>query len=247
MKNSFKLLLLSLFISMSMNGQFKFGAQIGLNGSSVNETISNDYENFAFPAKTKLGINLGLSVFYTLNEEISLQSGLFYSNKGYNVDMEELQKKFDTGTITGKWHYDYNYLELPINFTYHFNDFEIYTGPYLAYALSGKALVDITIKDGSTTETYKETETLVPVTGSVKPEDAISDSDATIFKAFNAFDTGINIGAGYQYNQFLIRAQYAIGFTNMTPKISDTPDFNRDDYKYTNKGFSINIIYIFNK
>lgn len=257
MKNLFKLfLMVSLFVSLSMNAQLKYGFQLGLNATSATATVSNEYIDMRYPPATKLGYNLGFVVSYDLNDDMALQSGLLYSNKGYAIDLQQLKKDFELdGELSGSWKINYNYLELPLHFVYNINDFKIYAGPYFAYGLSGKAVMDVTEKDGSDTETYDYTSDINPVTGDVNAEDAANNEENSAYwlKVFNAFDVGVNFGVGYQYNQLLIRAQYSIGFSNLTPNIIETNEtsvktssstFDHNDYKYTNNGFSFSIAYL---
>jgi hypothetical protein len=83
-----------------------------------------------------------------------------------------------------------NYLEVPLNFGYKAGSFHIFAGPYVAFALSGK------IKVGDESEKIKF--------GNNEEEDYLKGTDV-----------GLNVGLGYQIKNFMISAQYGLGFTNL--------------------------------
>lgn len=88
-----------------------------------------------------------------------------------------------------------NYVELPVNFGYKLNlggsNVLLLAGPYFAYGVGGTAKLgneEADIEWGSDEE---------------------SDD-------FKPFDMGLNIGAGFEVNNFQIAAQYGFGLTNIS-------------------------------
>lgn len=249
MKTKSILLVLVIFLlTLNMNGQIKWGMQLGLNGTNISQSVSDDYKDgFDFPTKSKFGFNLGLVVDYPLNDQMGFQSGLSFTQKGYQIDWDALLKREDMeGSIDGYWTTNYNYLELPVHFYYKIDDFYLFAGPYFAYGLGGTSKLDASysLEEDSS---IKQTSTLQAVNGAVKAEDYFdTDGDAFVIKVFNALDAGLDLGAGYKFQQFMLKAQYSIGFSNLTPGISDNDKFDPNDIKRTNKGFNISFAYFFN-
>ena len=240
-----------LLLAFNVKAQVSFGLQIGANSSNISYIVGDDFDgsDFDYPVKSKFGLNIGLVVDYAINDQAGLQTGLMYSQKGYQVDWDAFLKENDLSgdvEIEGYWKRNYNYLELPLHFYYNANGVKIFAGPYFAYGLSGSSDIDLTLKGNGDTVTMKEEFTLNPVSGDVKAEDFLHDGeDWYDIKVFNALDFGFDVGLGYQYEQFFAKLQYSIGMSNLTPGISDVDDFDRNDLKKTNKGISFSVTYFF--
>jgi len=236
-----------LFTSTAM-AQIKFGVQAGMNVNSINQTVSSDYNDFNFPVKSKVGMRLGLSVLYPLNDAFELESGLLYTQKGYQVDWDAFLKDNDMeGTIEGYWKTTYNYLEMPLHINYNYNNFVLSAGPYLAYGLGGTSDLDATYKHDGNSDNIKEKINLKAVSGAVDTDEFFyDDGDVEIIRVYNAFDVGVDFGLGYKYEQFMLKAQYSIGLNNLTPSVKDIEAFDPNDLKKTNKGFNVSLIYLFN-
>lgn len=247
-KQFFKVLIIFL-LTYQMNGQIKFGVQFGLNATNISQSYSSDYRDFDFPTKSKFGFNLGVVAEYALNDQMGIQSGIMFTQKGYQVDWDAFLEREDSdGKVTGYWKTNYNYLEFPVHLYYNIDNLSIFAGPYMAYGLSGTSSIDATYKEDDYKDTLRQTDDLNAVMGAVKREDFMNlDDEVPVVKVFNALDYGLDIGAGYKYEQFLVRAQYSIGLSNLTPGISDYEEFDPNDIKKTNKGFNFSLIYFFNE
>ncbi len=243
----FKIILIS-FLTFHMNGQIKWGVQTGLNGTDITQSYSKEYQDdWNMKTKLKFGFNLGVLADYSFNDQMGIQSGLFFTQKGYQIDLQALAKENgDDSQIDGYWKYTYNYLQLPLHFYFNINNIYLSAGPYFAYGLSGTSKLDATSKFESDSERITQTDKLQPVIGPVKSDDYMSDQNVEIIKVFNALDYGVDLGVGYKYQQYMLKAQYSIGFSNLIPGISDYPEFDPNDLKQTNKGFNISLIYFFN-
>jgi len=231
------------------NAQFNFGIQLGLNSTNINQKFSNDMLDGFFPSKSKLGFNAGLVAEYALNDQMGIQSGLFYTQKGYQVDWDAfLKREGMEGSIDGYWKYTYNYLELPLHFYYNLNGFVINAGPYLAYGIGGTSVVDATYKSEDESGTISDSTTLTAISGDVDIDDYFVDHENVTFnKYYKAFDAGLDFGLGYKYEQFMLKAQYSFGLINMTPGIKGIEAFNPNDYKVTNRVLSFSLVYYFKK
>jgi len=107
-----------------------------------------------------------------------------------------------------------NNLEIPINALYKLNAGSIkvlgFAGPYIGYALSG---------------TDKES--------GVSTDIKFSGNN----KEMNAFDLGLNFGAGVEISSFQITVQYGLGLTNLAA--------NSNGGTVKNKVFGISVAYLF--
>lgn len=119
-------------------------------------------------------------------ESLYLQSGLYYTVKGYKLEDEEYSY---TETCTPA------YLELPILASYRYNisdytQLQINFGPYLAYGIAGK---------------YKWEDN----DGEEDDDDKYFDDDT------NKFDAGLAFGAGVTFGHIFVGINYDLGLTNI--------------------------------
>ena len=165
---------------------------------------------------------------------IGLQSGLIFSSKGFNYDIEETWGEGYEGTdkVTT------NYLEIPINLAFKISDFQIYAGPYLAFCLGGNNTWDVTYEDDNDYDESDEMK-IKPVFGEVG-EDDLDDDEGAI----NALDYGLNVGIGYQAGPMLFNAGYSLGLANFTSEFEGS-DIDPKDFKQTNSVISLSVSFFF--
>lgn len=118
----------SFFSTEKSDQPVTFGIRGGVNFAK--QTASSD--GYSFSPKNNVGFNVGLSVDIPMMESLYLQSGLYYTVKGYKLEEDGYTEKATP-----------SYLELPIlaSYRYNFSDFtqlQINFGPYLAYGIAGK-------------------------------------------------------------------------------------------------------------
>lgn len=233
MKYLLKTFVISAFIAFSMQtqAQVKFGVKAGLNINNISQNFKeSDLES---ATKMRLAYNIGTTVDFGLSDALSLKSGLMLTSKGFSFDLKEEWGKGAEG-------YDrviFNYLEVPINFAYKINDFQIYAGPYLAIGIGGKEKWDVTTKDDKDADKIK----YIPVFGKVGEGDLDENEGA-----YSALDYGLNLGVGYQVGPILINVGYSLGLGNLTPE-SKGYDYSRKDYKMSNRVISLSVSYFFEK
>jgi hypothetical protein len=251
-----------LLLTAGAFAQVKFGVKVGGNVCNMKFDIDNDYGDEP-ETKAKMGFHIGLITDITLLENtLSLQPALLYSNKGYSVDFEKmLDDEFDADGVDmddyeGYARMNYNYIELPINFVYKNSGFQVSAGPYFAIGIGGSFKHDFSFKaDGEDFDSDdlfdKDTYKLKPVFGKVDDdmyEDYLDDED--VWELYRAFDFGLNFGIGYQVKSVLFNAGYSLGLGNLTP-IYDADDYDMDE-DYTegviqkNRVFTFSVSYFFN-
>lgn len=136
----------SSFFSVQKSDQpVTFGIRGGVNFAK--QSVS--YDGYSFSPKNNVGFNVGVSVDIPMLESLYLQSGLYYTVKGYKSEEEGYTEKATP-----------SYLELPIlaSYRYNFSDFtqlQINFGPYLAYGVAGKYKWD----DGDEDEDFFDDDT----------------------------------------------------------------------------------------
>jgi opacity protein-like surface antigen len=203
-------------MAVSVSAQIKLDGIVGLN--LANQTESNGSKSIS--GDSKIGLKLGVIGDYSLNDYFSLQAGLVFSQKGV--------KESESDTYSGQT-YEYeskttlNYLQIPINAAgrYKINDDILVfglAGPYLAFALSGKA--KYTESSGGQSRSESE---------SIK----FGSSDDKM----NGFDYGLTLGAGVEYKLFSLRLEYDLGLGNL---------YNGSgDESLKNRNFGISVGYSF--
>ncbi len=195
------------------SGKTTFGVRTGIDFASVKETDETGNKGLT-------SFNLGLSVDMPLAGNIYLQSGLFFTGKGWKYeDFGEYEIYKSTVSL--------GYLQIPAMLAYHhpFSDalkLQIYTGPYVAYGVSGKVKWEYSYKNE----------------GESGSDDAFGDEEDSA--GLNRFDWGWNIGAGVTTGKFYIGLQYDLGLSNILNK-----EASEGDYSIKNRTFSINVGYNF--
>ena len=119
----------SFFSGHRSDAPVTFGIRGGVN---LAKQIASSDEGYSFSAKNNVGFNVGVSVDIPMLESLYLQSGLYYTVKGYKLEEEDYTEKATP-----------SYLQIPIlaSYRYNFSDFtqlQINFGPYLAYGIGGK-------------------------------------------------------------------------------------------------------------
>ncbi len=111
-----------------------FGIRGGVNFAK--QSISSD--GYSFSLKSNVGFNVGVSVDIPILESFYLQSGLYYTVKGYKLEGEDYEyEEAATEKVNP------SYLEIPIlaSYRYNFSDrtqLQINFGPYVACGIAGK-------------------------------------------------------------------------------------------------------------
>jgi hypothetical protein len=256
------LVAIGLIFSVQTFAQIHIGVKAGGNVCKMKFDVDNDYGGEP-DIKAKMGFHLGLITDIPLMENtLSLQPGLLFSNKGFSFDMKEmLDDEFDDLGIDmddykGYVRMNYNYIELPLNLVYKNSGFQVFAGPYFGLGLGGSFKHDYSFEangeDFDSNDFYdNDSYTLKPVIGEVDDdmyEDYLDDED--VLDLYRAFDFGLNLGVGYQIKEVLFNIGYSYGLTNLTPK------YNADGYEidedYTenviqkNRVLTFSVSYFFN-
>ena len=221
--------------TQAQNKKVTFGVKAGLNIANV--SVSGTEEDV--DTKMHMGFQLGGVVDYAINKKISLQSGLSFTSKGFNTENSDSEDGYSSKSSSSA---NFNYLEIPFQVAYRINNFQIYAGPYIAFGIGGKSKSDYSYSytDPYSGETYSDSDSneskLKPVFGEITDSDEFADDE----EPFNAFDSGLNFGIGYQVGPVIINAGYSLGFSNIIR-------YEGMDFKVKNRVITISATYMFGK
>jgi hypothetical protein len=171
-------------IGVNFSTDICFRSLSSTDGSSINNVIIDQRNDWEIP---KFGFTTGLNVMYTLNNHFSLESGVQYSNKGYQTSFLFLHSGQLPPSVPEqvKYIYNYNYLDIPLRLNY----------------VVGKKKIRFISSVGIATNVflnYKQTNVLVYADRTEKVQ-STQDYD---FKRFNLSPT-ISAGVDYKINDMM--------------------------------------------
>lgn len=230
MKKKFLLLsFAALSISFAAMSQARVGIKAGWNLSN----ITTDNAGNTKDSRSLSGFNVGAIVDLPLVPKIlSFQPGVFYTTKGTKVDLST-----NTTTTFSKFTTNPSYIEIPLNFVAKLPvgpNARLFAGagPYFAFGVAGKNKYETTIAGVTTSSSSK-----------IKWDDDTPFNNGDPNQGFDKlkrFDWGGNVQIGAEISNFLISAQYGIGFA----KVYSGQDNSTDD-KSKNRVFSVSVGYLF--
>ncbi|MDR0981859.1 MAG: PorT family protein [Culturomica sp.] len=183
----------SSFFSVQKSDQpVTFGIRSGVNFAK--QSVSSD--GYSFSSKNNVGFNIGVSIDIPMMESLYLQSGLYYTVKGYKIKEDEDRYEYTEKAAPA-------YLEVPFlaSYRYNFSDFtqlQINFGPYFAYGIGGK---------------YKL---------SFDNYDDENESSDYFGDGIKKFDAGLAIGAGLTFGHTFVGINYDLGLTNILKDSDDS-------------------------
>lgn len=180
-------------VRFTIRGGVNF-ANIGVSGGGESESLGS-----------RTAFNAGVGVDIPIIESFYVQTGLFFTSKGYKRTEDRGDTRF---TAKG----NPAYLEIPIlaSYRYNFNDatqLEVNVGPYLAFGIGGKDKLE------------------------EKTEAAVIETEENDF--FNddvkKFDMGLQVGLGVTFLKHVyLGVAYEFGFVNMFKDSDDVKAKNRN-------------------
>jgi hypothetical protein len=195
------LLCASIAISAITFAQSKpsFGIRAGVTSSTMQgDAVNNlkdilDYTNGAVTTSSHTGFFAGGNASIPVSDLVSIEPGLYYSQKGYDMNGELNLKGIEFLGINGKAKLTSQYVDLPLLLKLNFNGLQLFAGPQVSY---------LTKADLRTTA------------GALGFNVFDKTMDAT--KQFNRWDAGVTGGIGYQFaNGFNISAAYDYGLSKV--------------------------------
>ncbi|RBL93605.1 porin family protein [Chitinophaga flava] len=232
-KKTIFLSLAAMTISVAAMSQARVGVKGGWNLSNITTTNGGSTED----AKTLSGFNVGVIADLPLVPRIlSFQPGVFYTTKGTKTEVGDRNHVSLTSPYA-KYTQNPSYVEVPLNLIARLPIGEgaslfAGVGPYFAFGVAGRNKYEA-----------------VTVAGTASGSSDIKWDDDTPFNngdlnqgrdKWKRFDWGGNVQVGAEISNFLISAQYGIGFA----KVYSGQDNSADD-KNKNRVFSVSVGYLF--
>ena len=189
------LLFASIAISAISLAQSKpsFGIRGGVTSSSMKgDAVNNlqdiiDYTNGAVTTSSHTGFFGGVNTSIPVSDLVSIEPGLYYSQKGYDMTGEVNIKGVEFLGINGKAKLTSSYIDLPVLLKLNFNGLQLFAGPQVSY-LTNAGLLGFNVLNKT--------------------------MDAT--NQFNRWDAAVTGGIGYQFtNGFNLFAAYEHGLSKV--------------------------------
>jgi len=182
------------------SAQLTYFAKAGLN---LNNLVISDADG-KDPGwfKTGYGMQIGGGVYYELNDNMGIEAGLGYSQRGASTDLSESIAGIGTMKITGSMLL--HYIDIPLSFKYGIEvgdgKLNIGIGPKLGLGLSGNW------KTTATTDFMGQTQT------TESDQKMYFGSDDT--SNFKFIDLSLGTSVSYEISNFEFGASYHYGLTN---------------------------------
>lgn len=222
MKKLFLGLVLTTTVALSTKAQVYI--QAGLNLANITKTTDGQTEkNNILPT-----FNVGILGRVKLASMFSLESGLLLTGHG-----SKAETYFTNGNYT-KTKFNPIYLQVPLNAVVKIplqNESNVFfnAGPYVAMGIGGKS----TREDRYLGITSNATSSI-----QFSNDDPFtSQQDDAAYNKLKRFDFGLNFGGGFQFQHFILKANYGLGLA----KINSTQSNNTENDKNKYRTFSVSV------
>lgn len=177
--------------------------RIGIRAGVVSSTIKGDavnslqnlldYTNGAISTSNHLGIFAGVNASIPISELVSIEPGLFYTEKGYQLKGGLNLKGLDFLGVNAQAKLTSHYIDVPVLLKLNFNGLQVFAGPQISYLAKSD---------------------LRTTAGALGFNVLDKTMDAT--DQFNRWDAGFTGGLGYQFgNGVNISASYDHGLSKV--------------------------------
>ncbi|MFT3682865.1 MAG: porin family protein [Ferruginibacter sp.] len=199
MKHKILLLAALFFSTASFAQRVSFGAAAGVTNYRISGQAADNLKQFISFAdgyvntKPLNGFYAGGFASVPVNEMISVEPGLYYSAKGYQLGGEYAVKGIEILNASANAQLHTNYIDLPVLVKATFNGLQVFAGPQFSYL------------------TNASLDTRAAVAGFT-----VFNNKMDVSNQFNKVDIGITGGVGYQLaNGMRITAAYDRGLSKV--------------------------------
>lgn len=213
------------FISLSASSQIYL--QGGLNLANITRTNDGKTEkNNVLPA-----FNAGILGRWGLSKELDIETGLLFTGHG-----SKAETYFNGGNDYVKSKFNPYYIQAPLNVVVKIpvtktSGVFFHAGPYIAIGIAGRSKIESKIGPLSSSSSRSI---------SFSNDDPFtSQQDDAAYNKLKRFDYGLNAGAGFEFEQLILKVNYGLGLA----KINSTESNNsqNDKNKYRTFSFSAGI------
>lgn len=195
----------------NVNAQLRYGINAGLNHSTWKGDAVGSIENLVelsngyITQQARNGIYAGGFLEMPLGGKISLQPGVYYSQKGYVLKGSLTGDKFDFLGVNAKAELQSHYIDIPFVVKAEIaKGLQVYAGPQLSYLVKNNLRMDAGLLGFSLLKTNMD-----------------------VTEHFNRADLGITGGASYTFdNGFSVNAGYDHGLSRLD-KNNNFKSYNR--------------------
>lgn len=175
------------------------GIRAGITSSTMQgDAVNNlqnllDYTNGSIATSPHTGFFAGMNVSLPVSDLVSIEPGLYYSQKGYDMKGELNVKGLEFIGANAKAKLSSHYVDLPVLLKLNFNGLQLFAGPQISYL----AKADLRTTAGALGFNLLD-----------------KTMDAT--DQFNRWDAGVTGGIGYKFaNGFTVSASYDYGLSKV--------------------------------
>lgn len=194
------LLSISLFFSIASFAQpITYGASAGINIANMRgDAVQNmqqllNFTNGIISTKPITGYYAGGYANIPVGNNFSVESGLYYTAKGYQLSGTYSVKGINILSANASARLNSSYIDMPILLKANFNGFQIFAGPQVSY------LTNASLKTTAGIAGFN-----------------LLNSKMDITSQFNRWDIGVTGGVGYQFtNGMRITAAYDRGLSKV--------------------------------
>lgn len=200
MKNKILLVIVLFIAAIKANAQqVSFGAGAGVTNYRISGQMASNLKQFLnfssgiISTKPVTGFYAGGFASIPVNEVFSVEPGLYYSSKGYQMSGAYSVKDFDILSANATAKLQTNYIDMPVLLKANINGLQVFAGPQFSYL------------------TNASLNTSASVAGFT-----LLNNTADVSSRFNKWDVGVTGGIGYQLqNGMRITAAYDRGLSKV--------------------------------
>lgn len=212
MKSIYTLAAILLIALTNANAQTQFGVRAGLNQSSLKGDAVKSFEDLVsmtdgyITTSGKTGFHAGVFAEVPLGGSISLQPGIYYSQKGYQLKGTIAADKLDFLNATATAKLQSHYIDVPVYLKANLGSgFHIYAGPQISYLVKN----NVEVQAGALGFN-------------------VFNRDFDVTDQFKSLDVAVSGGVGYDFaNGLTINAGYDHGLSRVD-KNDNLKSFNRN-------------------
>ena len=163
-------------------------ANLGVKGG-VN--MSNFYGDELNDKNVKIGFHVGLAVDYEFMYNSAIQTGLFFTTKGFKTENVDLDAEYTENLM---------YLQLPVHYAYKLDvssgtRIVFHAGPYAAYGVGGSRKASV---------------------GNISGEWDVDKIFGDGNRQYKPFDAGLGLGVGAEFGPILLDLGWDMGLVNIS-------------------------------
>lgn len=221
MKSIYTLAAILLIAVANVNAQTSFGVRAGVNHSSLKGDAVKSFEDLVsmtdgyLTSSARTGFHAGAFAEVPLGGSISLQPGIYYSQKGYQLKGTIAADKMDFLNATATAKLQSHYIDVPVYLKANLGGgFHIYAGPQVSYLVKNNVEVEAGALGFN-----------------------VFNRNFDVTDQFKSLDVSVSGGVGYDFaNGLTLNAGYDHGLSRVD---------KNDNFKSFNRNIKVGVAYRF--